>query len=171
LVVDDAGGGEKNSKPEAPPLGDGMVAEAVAAGVIEVSSGVGVVIICCIKPKPELGVGAGLASAAGGGVGTADTPPVIISPSLSSLEGAEGDKKEKALAAAGGGGAASWGLSTVALVFIKENTEDVGSAGAGADDMKEKALAGAAAGAGASEDSSFFLSDPFKSKPPNILRL
>jgi hypothetical protein len=171
LVVDDAGGGEKNSKPEAPPLGDGMVAEAVAAGVIEVSSGVGVVIICCIKPKPELGVGAGLASAAGGGVGTADTPPVIISPSLSSLEGAEGDKKEKALAAAGGGGAASWGLSTVALVFIKENTEDVGSAGAGADDMKEKALAGAAAAAGASEDSSFFLSDPFKSKPPNILRL
>jgi hypothetical protein len=171
LVVDDAGGGEKNSKPEAPPLGDGMVAEAVAAGVIEVSSGVGVVIICCIKPKPELGVGAGLASAAGGGVGTADTPPVIISPSLSSLEGAEGDKNEKALAAAGGGGAASWGLSTVALVFIKENTEDVGSAGAGADDMKEKALAGAAAGAGASEDSSFFLSDPFKSKPPNILRL
>lgn len=169
--MDDAGGGEKNSKPEAPPLGDGMVAEAVAAGVIEVSSGVGVVIICCIKPKPELGVGAGLASAAGGGVGTADTPPVIISPSLSSLEGAEGDKKEKALAAAGGGGAASWGLSTVALVFIKENTEDVGSAGAGAgdDDMKEKALAAEAAAE--SEDSSLFSSSLFKSKPPNILSL
>jgi hypothetical protein len=119
LVLDDTGVGEKNLKPEAPPLGDGMVAEAdggvVAAGTVEVSLvGVGVVIICCTKPKskPELDVGAGLASAGAGAVcGTAaaaadaETPPIIISPSVLS----EGVKNEKVLtaAAAAAGEAAS----------------------------------------------------------------
>lgn len=151
-IVDTVSLVDKKPKEDKPvsAAGAGML---VASGVATASSGVDK------NPNPELILSAGVAAA---------DPPA----SLSSFEG--DDRNEKALGAAATGEA---GASTGAgSGFKNENPEDAGTgasaAGAGEDDRKEKALAlGAAAVAGATSGgvSSFFLSDPFTSKPPNML--